>query len=187
MKFGERLSGLRKSRGMSQEELASQISVSRQAISRWESGDTMPDAANIVRIGRLFGVATDYLLYDEYGVETGSEAQASAAELMAGSPGGSKCKDKHASRIWIVVSAILSSVGLLGLMVIWVLSTMIQSGFSSAVSDGVNVWYTNDPFYSFSGFVQMYRLNALVGIFCLCLFAGLLIFVWNLISVRMRR
>ena len=42
MKFGEKLTGLRKSRGMSQEELASQISVSRQAVSRWESGDTMP-------------------------------------------------------------------------------------------------------------------------------------------------
>ena len=74
MKFGEKLTGLRKSRGMSQEELASQISVSRQAVSRWESGDTMPDAANIVQLGRLFEVTTDYLLYDEYGEEAGKES-----------------------------------------------------------------------------------------------------------------
>lgn len=184
MKFGEKLTGLRKSRGMSQEELASQISVSRQAVSRWESGDTMPDAANIVQLGRLFEVTTDYLLYDEYGEEAGKEAQASETRQPADCTAG-KRKEKNTGRLWLAVSAALSSAGALGLLVIWVLSTMIQSGFSSAASDGINVWYTNDLPYSFSGFVQMYRLNALVGIFCFCLTAGILLTVWKLISVRL--
>ena len=62
MTLGEKLVQLRKVRGMSQEALASQIAVSRQAVSRWESGDTLPDVENILQLSRIFGVTTDYLL-----------------------------------------------------------------------------------------------------------------------------
>lgn len=66
MKFSDKLVGLRKSNGMSQEDLAEQLGVSRQAISRWEQGTAMPDAGNILLLSRLFHVTTDYLLNDEY-------------------------------------------------------------------------------------------------------------------------
>lgn len=66
MNFSEKIVTLRKSRGMSQEALAEELEVSRQAISRWEMGTAMPDAANILRISKLFHVTTDYLLHDEY-------------------------------------------------------------------------------------------------------------------------
>lgn len=65
MTFSEKLLRLRKARNMSQEELAERLEVSRQAISRWEMGTAMPDAVNILAISKLFGVTTDYLLYDE--------------------------------------------------------------------------------------------------------------------------
>ena len=65
MTFGEKLQALRKARGWSQEELASQIHVSRQALSKWESGGAVPDTENIIALSRLFGVTTDYLLLDE--------------------------------------------------------------------------------------------------------------------------
>ena len=65
MTFGEKLSRLRKERGMSQEELAHELKVSRQAISRWELGEVVPDTANVVAASRLFGVSTDYLLLEE--------------------------------------------------------------------------------------------------------------------------
>lgn len=48
MKLSDKIIGLRKSNGMSQEDLAEKLDVSRQAISRWESGTAMPDANNIV-------------------------------------------------------------------------------------------------------------------------------------------
>lgn len=66
MKFEEKLIQLRKSKGISQEELADNLGVSRQAISRWELGQTMPDAPNLVKLGELFNVSIDYLLHDDY-------------------------------------------------------------------------------------------------------------------------
>jgi len=66
MNTGEKIHQLRKGLGMTQEELASQLDVSRQAISKWELGESLPDTENIIQIGKLFGVSTDYLLYDQY-------------------------------------------------------------------------------------------------------------------------
>ena len=64
MNLSEKLLALRKARTMSQEELAERLDVSRQAISRWEQGTAMPDAANLLQLSRLFGVSVDYLLND---------------------------------------------------------------------------------------------------------------------------
>ena len=66
MKMSDKIIELRKSNGMTQETLAEKLDVSRQAISRWESGSAMPDAGNILQLSKLFGVTTDYLLHDEY-------------------------------------------------------------------------------------------------------------------------
>jgi len=66
MKFSDKLTELRKTNGLSQEDLAERLNVSRQAISRWESGAAMPDTHNILQISKLFGVTTDYLLNDDY-------------------------------------------------------------------------------------------------------------------------
>ena len=64
MKFEEKLIALRKKSGMSQEELSDQLGVSRQAVSRWEVGTTLPDAPNLLKLSDLFGVTVDYLLRD---------------------------------------------------------------------------------------------------------------------------
>ena len=66
MKISEKIVHLRKMNGLSQEDLAEKLEVSRQAISRWEMGTAKPDANNILQISKLFGVTTDYLLHDEY-------------------------------------------------------------------------------------------------------------------------
>ena len=62
MHFSKKLLELRKRTGMSQEQLASRLTVSRQTISKWELGESMPDAYNVVQVNKLFGVSTDYLL-----------------------------------------------------------------------------------------------------------------------------
>lgn len=64
MTIGEKLQTLRKARGWSQEELAQQINVSRQALSKWEQNASVPDTENVVALSRLFGVTTDYLLLE---------------------------------------------------------------------------------------------------------------------------
>lgn len=66
MTFGEKLQLLRKGRGWSQERLAEEIPISRQAVSKWESGAAMPDTENVVRISQLFEVSADYLLHDDF-------------------------------------------------------------------------------------------------------------------------
>ena len=70
MTFGEKLQQLRKGRGWSQERLAEEIPISRQAVSKWESGAAAPDTENVVRLSAIFGVSTDYLLHDDF---TGDE------------------------------------------------------------------------------------------------------------------
>lgn len=66
MKFADKILKLRKSRGMSQEELAEKLNVSRQAISRWEMDTAQPDVQNVLNMSKLFGVTADYLLNDDY-------------------------------------------------------------------------------------------------------------------------
>jgi len=69
MTMGEKILNMRKARGWSQEELAEKIGVTRQAVSRWESGSAKPDADKIIAVCDLFGVSADYLLRESYAGE----------------------------------------------------------------------------------------------------------------------
>lgn len=69
MTMGEKILNMRKARGWSQEELAERIGVTRQAVSRWESGAAKPDADKIIAVCDLFGVSADYLLRENYAGE----------------------------------------------------------------------------------------------------------------------
>ncbi len=62
MTLGEKIQQLRKAGGLSQEQLAEQLDVSRQSVSKWELGDAVPDISKIVMISELFSVSTDELL-----------------------------------------------------------------------------------------------------------------------------
>ncbi|MBR2751278.1 MAG: helix-turn-helix transcriptional regulator [Clostridiales bacterium] len=62
MTIADRIQSLRKSKGMSQEELADRIGVSRQAVSKWESEQATPDLEKVVIMSEIFEVTTDYLL-----------------------------------------------------------------------------------------------------------------------------
>lgn len=63
--IGEKIMRLRQSKGYSQEELGEKLGVSRQAVSKWETGQTTPDVDKVVLMSEFFGVSTDYLLKDE--------------------------------------------------------------------------------------------------------------------------
>ena len=67
MTLSEKLVRLRKREGISQEELASYLEVSRQAVSRWEQGTALPDAGNLLKLRQRFGVSVDWLLEDAKG------------------------------------------------------------------------------------------------------------------------
>ncbi len=65
MTLGEKITELRKNKNLSQIQLAEQLGVSRQAISKWESGNTMPGIDSIIEISNFFDVTIDSLLKDE--------------------------------------------------------------------------------------------------------------------------
>ena len=77
MILADKIIDLRKKNGWSQEELAAQLGVSRQAVSKWESTSSIPDLDKIIKLSEIFGVSTDYLLRDSMGK---AEPEEDAAE-----------------------------------------------------------------------------------------------------------
>ncbi len=69
MILADKITALRKKASWSQEELAEQLGVTRQSVSKWEGAQSVPDMDKVVQMSRLFGVTTDFLLKDELSEE----------------------------------------------------------------------------------------------------------------------
>lgn len=69
-KIGNKLYELRKQQGYSQEELADILKVSRQAISKWECDDALPDTGNLIALSKLYGISLDELVNNEHPTAT---------------------------------------------------------------------------------------------------------------------
>ena len=74
MELNERLAQLRKEHGLSQNDLAEKLKVSRQAISRWEQGLAVPSSDNLIYLSKLYGITLDELFYPQLGVKLCSMA-----------------------------------------------------------------------------------------------------------------
>ena len=74
MILADKITALRKKAGWSQEELAEQLGVTRQSVSKWEGAQSVPDMDKVVQMSRLFGVTTDFLLKDELEEEEFAES-----------------------------------------------------------------------------------------------------------------
>lgn len=83
MILADKIIELRKKNGWSQEELADKLGVSRQAVSKWESAQAVPDMNRVIKLSEIFGVSTDFLLKDELEL-----ANAAPAELQESSEDG---------------------------------------------------------------------------------------------------
>lgn len=80
MNLADRIQALRKAKGISQEELADQVGVSRQAVSKWESEQSTPDLEKIIAMSGFFGVTTDYLLK---GIEPAADQKQKGREITS--------------------------------------------------------------------------------------------------------
>lgn len=69
MILADKIIELRKKSGLSQEELAEKMNVSRQSVSKWEGAQSIPDLDKILTLSKIFGVSTDYLLKDDFETE----------------------------------------------------------------------------------------------------------------------
>lgn len=101
MNMADRIQHLRKSKGISQEELADKVGVSRQAVSKWESEQSAPDIEKVILLSDFFDVTTDYLLK---GIEPVSE----------------KNTEKCDARVFSLVGTVLNFIGLVAAIMIWI-------------------------------------------------------------------
>lgn len=77
MTLSEKIMSLRKKNGWSQEELAERLDISRQSVSKWESGESIPTLEKIIKISEIFEVSTDYLLKDNFKEERFDSSESS--------------------------------------------------------------------------------------------------------------
>ena len=75
MQFSEKLSQLRRKAGLSQEQLADRLGVTRQSVSKWESGTAVPELGKLIALSELFEVSVDYLVKDWVEEEAGANAE----------------------------------------------------------------------------------------------------------------
>lgn len=77
MQFCEKLTELRRKTGLSQEQLADRLGVTRQSVSKWESGAAMPELGKLIALSELFGVSIDYLVKDGDALDPAAEQESS--------------------------------------------------------------------------------------------------------------
>ena len=80
MNMSDRIQYLRKTKGISQEELADKVGVSRQAVSKWESEQSTPDLEKVIIMSDFFGVTTDYILK---GIEPVNDKEQKSKEIAS--------------------------------------------------------------------------------------------------------
>ena len=113
--FQDNLKTLRKSKGFTQEELAARLNVVRQTVSKWEKGQSVPDAEMLVKLAEIFEVSVSQLL----GSRIEPDAQPDAlAEQLARINEQLVIKNRRAKRIWTAIAVIVAGAILLQVLVI---------------------------------------------------------------------
>lgn len=134
MALSEKLYDLRKKGGLSQEQLAEQLGVSRQAISKWESGKAIPESDTLISISQYFDVSLDYLLKEN----------AAPSELISNiGQSETKANKKHEKQTFGLITCILGVAGLLawGILSVLLPSASDQLGASSMITiDGNGIF-----------------------------------------------
>lgn len=182
MTFKEKLQTLRKSKGMSQEQLAACVNVSRQAISKWELGESMPDTNNVIQLSNLFSVSIDYLLKDELDEDPAGQMGSMSVPLEA----ANRPKGRKQSLAMIISGAVMTGIGVLGHLTLWVMSTMIKVHVTVTRQgpDG-KIWYHGGGDvlgYDYSAFIEEYRLGAVLLILSIVLIIGIALLTYSVLK-----
>ena len=100
MTTGQKIQTLRKQRGLTQEQLAQRLGVSRQAVSRWELDESLPETANLLPLGEVLGVSLDTLLDPAHGLE-GPAPKEEPSAPAAPAPTAPSLRGLLKRRIWL--------------------------------------------------------------------------------------
>lgn len=163
MALGEKLQRLRKDKGLSQEQLATQLNVSRQAVSKWEVGESVPDTENIIQLSKIFQVTTDYILIDE--------CQASTQAPLGNEADAPITKTKKGGAL-LVVGLATFCMGAVGQLVIWLLSTTTLLQLPSVPQLATDPTVLSDTWVrDYANYVRHFHLDAVVAV------------LWGLVAV----
>ena len=172
MKLCDKIFDLRKKQGLSQEQLAERLNVSRQAVSRWESGAALPDANNVLQLSDLFAVTTDYLLHDDYDSDRDVPAVVRTA----------RDGDRRAKRfLRLTLGSCLAGFGALANLVLYIVSRFVKVPVPHVYEQGgqlVQEWLDYEGI-SWKYFVAHYSLELLLVLFSLLILAGGLILLYD--------
>ena len=176
MKLSEKIAYLRKKNGMSQEKLSELLNVSRQAVSRRENGTSLPDAANIVQLSKLFSVTADYLLNDDY------ESDYDVPLFI-----NAKSKARQAMKNYI--SLCIAGFGLFGNFMIYLFSRLIEVKIPVIAYQGgekIYQWTSLNMGRSYKYFIIAYDLEIISFLFWGMFVGGILFAVVNKIRTKKR-
>ena len=132
--LGEKIMMLRKQQGWSQEELANRLDVTRQSVSKWESGMSVPELEKIIRLSEVFDVTTDFLLREEGEM---LPAQEVPQEPVEQEPEKVRCVDREEAEVFLELSMRSSGKIALGVML------CILSPVLLIVLCGISEYYGN--------------------------------------------
>jgi transcriptional regulator with XRE-family HTH domain len=130
MNIADRIQNLRKSKGISQEELADKIGVSRQSVSKWESEQSVPDIDKIIIMSDFFEVTTDYILKGIENKKQGNEKIVNATIFLAAATFWNFIGLIIASALWYEKQVIIAVV--IGLILMAMGCLLFCIGFSSS-------------------------------------------------------
>lgn len=147
MKLFVKIQQLRKQNGMSQEKLAQLLGVSRQSVSKWESGQSLPEIDKIIQLSNIFEVTTDYLLKDV--------SEEKCIDILR------KEKEKdvlaHHTSLMFKVGFTMFSVGVVAIAVFWILSIVYPT---------YRVMWDGTLLTGFSGFLILHEVTPIFIFFC---------------------
>lgn len=156
MKLNEKIIYCRKKAGYSQETLAEKLSVSRQAVSKWETGESQPELSKLAALAALFGVTADWLISEEEPQsdaprETAPVASSNWVESVPGVIGKLIRKYGWLFGIYMAVAGALMTV--IGAIARWVSIAMQNSAEDTmgGMLDAFNGMAGNNPFYPSMG------------------------------------
>lgn len=142
MTLGEKILSLRTGRGMSQDDLAEALGVSRQAVSKWERDEAVPDIENIVKISNHFGVSTDYLIKPDSGRKTCRPQPKSTAADIFDSIGG------FIKKKWYLAGWILVAKGIINIIQICIVMLMAYFPMLNTIFSEPGIYDAGSSFFS---------------------------------------
>lgn len=141
MILADKIIRLRKKNGITQEELADKMNVSRQAVSKWEGAQSIPDLDKILQLSTLFGVTTDYLLKDEIEDEelTDDATYNTAVKRISVEEANAYIDERKKASRRIAIATFLCILSPITLIVLSILSELPDSAISETAAGAVGL------------------------------------------------